>query len=125
LESVKHIIKKKVEEVAIVSVEKPVGYLVALVSLCSFFFLLLVLFLHFVSSNCQYVLALLFNFASLLDCANHWFECSLPKTPHTPTTSRLCFCRQSLRQSFTGATCLRLDRPCCLVRTDKNLITAL
>jgi hypothetical protein len=63
--------QKKVEEVAIVSVEKPVGYLVALVSLCSFFFLLLVLFLHFVSSNCQYVLALLFNFASLLDCANH------------------------------------------------------
>jgi hypothetical protein len=62
--------QKKVEEVAIVSVEKPAGYLVALVSLCSFFFLLLVLFLHFVSSNCQYVLALLFNFASLLDCAN-------------------------------------------------------
>jgi hypothetical protein len=62
--------QKKVEEVAIVSVEKPAGYLVALVSLCSFFFLLLVLFLHFVSSNCQYILALLFNFASLLDCAN-------------------------------------------------------
>jgi hypothetical protein len=70
LESLLHIIKKRVEEVAIVSVEKPAGYLVALVSLCSFFFLLLVLFLHFVSSNCQYVLALLFNFASLLDCAN-------------------------------------------------------
>jgi hypothetical protein len=69
LESVLHIIKKKAEEVAIVSVEKPAGYLVALVSLCSFFFLLLVLFLPFVSSNCQYVLALLFNFASLLDCA--------------------------------------------------------
>jgi hypothetical protein len=62
--------QKKVEEVAIVSVEKPAGYLVALVSMCSFFFLLLVLFVHFVSSNCQYVLALLFNFASLLDCAN-------------------------------------------------------
>jgi hypothetical protein len=32
-----HIIKKKVEEVAIVSVEKLAGYLVALVSLRSFF----------------------------------------------------------------------------------------
>jgi hypothetical protein len=70
-------------------------------------------------------LALSFNLALLFDCANPCFECSLPRTPHSPTTSRLCFSRQSLLQSFTGSTCWLQLTPVCLVRTDKNLITAL
>jgi hypothetical protein len=70
-------------------------------------------------------LALSFNLALLFDCANPCFECSLPRTPHSPTTSRLCFSRQSLLQSFAGSTCWLQLTPVCLVRTDKNLITAL
>jgi hypothetical protein len=70
-------------------------------------------------------LALSFNLALLFDCANPCFECSLPRTPHSPTTSRLCFSRQSLLQSFAGTTCWLQLTPVCLVRMDKNLITAL
>jgi hypothetical protein len=70
-------------------------------------------------------LALSFDLALLFDCANPCFECSLPRTPHSSTTSRLCFSRQSLLQSFTGSTCWLQLTPVCLVRTDKNLITAL
>jgi hypothetical protein len=70
-------------------------------------------------------LALSFNLALLFDCANPCFECSLPRTPHSPTMSRICFSRQSLLQSFTGSTCSLQLTPVCLVRMDKNLITAL
>jgi hypothetical protein len=69
-------------------------------------------------------LALLFNFALLFDCANPCIECSLPRTPHSPTTSRFCFSRQSLLQSLTGTTCWLQLTPVCLVRPDKHLITA-
>jgi hypothetical protein len=70
-------------------------------------------------------LALSFNLALLFDCANPCFECSLPRTPHSPTVSKLCLSRQSLLQSFTGSTCWLQLTPVCLVRTDKNLIIAL
>ena len=70
-------------------------------------------------------LALSFNLALLFDCANPCFECSLPRTPHSPTMSRLCFSRQSLLQSYVGSICWLQLTPVCLVRTDKNLITTL
>jgi hypothetical protein len=70
-------------------------------------------------------LTLSFNLALLFDCANPCFECNLPRTPHSPTTSRLCFSRQSLLQFFAGSTCWLQLTPVCLVRTDKNLITTL
>jgi hypothetical protein len=70
-------------------------------------------------------LVLSFNHALLFDCANPYFECSLPRTPHSPTTSRICFSRQSLLQSFAGSICWLQLTHVCLVRTDKNLITAL
>jgi hypothetical protein len=70
-------------------------------------------------------LALSFDLALLFDCANPCFECSLPRTPHSSTMSRLCFSRQSLLQSFAGSTCWLQLTTMCLVRTDKNLITAL
>jgi hypothetical protein len=70
-------------------------------------------------------LALSFNFALLFECANPWLECSLPRTPHISITSKFCFSRQSLLQSFASSTGWLQVAPVCVVRTDKNLITAL
>jgi hypothetical protein len=71
------------------------------------------------------VLAPLFSFALSFDCANPSIECNLLKTPQSSPTSRFCPSRQSLLQSFAGSTSWLQFVPVCLVRTYKNLITAL
>jgi hypothetical protein len=61
----------------------------------------------------------------LFDCANPSIECSLPKTLQSSMATRFRFARQSLLKSFSGSTGWLQVAPVCLVRTDKNLITAL
>jgi hypothetical protein len=82
-------------------------------------------FFSLVINNIWSCLALQFNFALLFDCANPSIECSLPKTPQSSTPTRFHFARQSLLQAFAGSTSWLQVAPVCLVRLDKNLITAL
>jgi hypothetical protein len=81
-------------------------------------------FYALVISSVVALLAPLFNFV-LLNCANPSFESNLPKPPQISPTSRLCFSRQPLLQSFAGSTSWLQFAHVCLVRTDKILITEL